>query len=126
MGSSIDVSSITSLQWIGISAAAVSAVVHLVLGLGFIPHWMGFAFMVAVIGFGVGIVNVLRGSYLCETYLVGIPFVLGQIAMWIIFTRQEFLTDPLAIATIGLPEAIDKVAQVILLVVLVVLLRQQN
>lgn len=110
--------SLTPLHWIAVALALVSAIVHLVLGVGFLPHWMGGAFLVATAGFlvGAGLVLVDVGRRL--VYLLGIPFTGAQIALWYV------VNEPDSLAAISSAEAIDKVAQILLVIALVVLYRR--
>ncbi|SDQ92414.1 DUF7475 family protein [Natronobacterium texcoconense] len=107
--------SLSSLHWLGIGLAVVTAVVHLVLGLGFLPHWMGIAFLVATAGFLFGITLVVVGYRRRLVYLVGIPFTAGQVVLWYV------VNEPTALGDISSVEAVDKVAQLLLIAVLVVL-----
>lgn len=111
----VDPSTLTPLHWLGIAMAAVSAAVHLVLGTGFLPHWMGIAFLVATVGFVAGIWLVAIDRRRRLVYLLGIPFTGGQIAVWYLLNR------PTGLDGLGLADAVDKAAQIVLIVVLVVL-----
>lgn len=112
----VSTSSLTPLHWVGIAMALVTAAVHLVLGVGFLPHWMGVAFLVATGGFLVGIWLVVVDRRRRVTYLLGIPFTAGQVVFWYV------LNDSPGLDAIGAVEAVDKVAQAVLIVVLVALL----
>ena len=103
---------LTPLHWAGIVAALVSAAVHLILGIGFLPHWMGIAFLIATAGFVVGAWLVLTGRMRRRIYLLGIPFTAGQIVFWYLVNRPESLD------ALGSAEIIDKIAQVVLVLVL--------
>lgn len=109
-------SSLTSIHWFAIALALVSALVHLVLGIGFLPHWMGIAFLLATVGFFVGIAFVLLDVRRRLVYLVGIPFTGGQVILWYV------VNEPTALEALSLVELVDKVAQVLLIVALVYLL----
>lgn len=119
-----DPNSLGGLHWIAIALAAVSAAVHLVLGVQFFPHWMGLSFFVATIGFVVGIALVVANVRRPLVYAAGIPFTGGQIVAWIALTRPNLLTDPDPTA-LGAFEVVDKVAQVLLVAVLVVLVARE-
>mgnify|MGYP005847529851 CR=1 FL=1 len=110
-----DVAALTPVHWIGVVAAFVSAAVHLVLGIGFLPHWMGAAFLVATAGFLAGIWLVVTGRQRRRVYLLGVPFTAGQIGFWYLANR------PGSLDALGPAEIVDKVAQVVLVIVLVVL-----
>ncbi len=121
----IDTDALTGMHYAAMALAGISGIVHLVLGISFLPHWMGFSFLVATGGFAAGIVAIATNQYRGETYLLGIPFILGQIVLWIALTHPEFVSNPGAIATIGPVEAIDKLVQIALIAVLVVLLQSE-
>lgn len=110
--------SLSTLHWVGIGAATVTAIVHLVLGIGFLPHWMGGAFLVATAGFLLGIVLVVIGYRRRLVYLAGIPFTAAQVLLWYALNR------PAGVADLSTADVVDKVAQLLLLVVLVVLYRR--
>jgi succinate dehydrogenase/fumarate reductase cytochrome b subunit len=118
---SLDVTSLTGLAWLGIVAAVVSAAVHLLLGVRMLPSAMGVSFVLAGLGFLGAVALVLLDYRRRAVYAVGIPFTLVQILLWyyvnFVSLGKSFPAD---IGTLG---AVDKVAQVVLLVVLVSLLR---
>lgn len=115
-----DLESLTPLHWLAIALALVSAAVHLVLGVGFLPHPMGVAFLLATAGFVVGVVLVLSNRRRRLVYLAGLPFVGVQILLWYLVNR------PTALADLSAAGAIDKVAQVALLAALAVLYRRES
>lgn len=117
-GSRFDLRSLTSLHWIAITMALVSALIHLVLGIGFLPHWMGFAFLLASGGFIGGVVLVLLDYRRKLLYLLGIPYTAAQIVLW------YALNQPAGLGDIPESHAMDKIAQVILILSLVVLYRR--
>jgi hypothetical protein len=120
-GLSLEVASLDSVHWVGIVAALVSAAVHLLLGVRMLPSGMGISFVLAGLGFLGAIVLVLLDYRRRTVYAVGIPFTLVQILLWyyvnFVSLGKSFPAD---IGTLG---AIDKLAQVVLIAVLVVLLR---
>lgn len=111
----LDVAALTPLHWVGLLAAVVSAAVHFALGIGFLPHWMGIAFLVSTGGFLAGSWLVVTGRQRRRVYLLGIPFTAGQIAWWYLANRPESLE------ALGPAELLDKVAQIVLMIVLVIL-----
>ncbi len=120
-GVKVRIESLDSIAWIGIVAAIVSGAVHLFLGLRMFPSGMGISFILAGLGFLGAITLVLIGYYRRLVYAVGIPFVLVQIGLWYVF---NFMNGPKVFpADIGTIGAIDKIAQLVLLGVLVALLR---
>jgi len=120
-GLSFDAGSLDSTHWVGIIAALVTAVVHLLLGVRMLPSGMGISFVLAGLGF-LGAIALVMLNYRRRTvYAVGIPFTLLQIVLWYYVNFVSFgKSFPADIGTLG---AVDKVAQVVLLAVLVVLLR---
>lgn len=109
-------------HWVGILGAVVSAAVHLLLGVRMLPSGMGVSFVLSGLGF-LGAIGLVLIAYQRRTvYALGIPFVLVQIVLWFVLNfvngSKAFPGD---IGTLG---ALDKVAQVTLLAVLVVLLRR--
>ena len=118
--SRLAVESLTPLHWLGVAMALVSALVHLVLGAGFLPHWMGILFVLAAGGYIGGIVLLLIDYRRRLLYLVGVPYTLVQIIGWYVVNQPAGLGDLT-------PEgAIDKVAQIVLIGVLVVLYRRES
>jgi CHASE2 domain-containing sensor protein len=112
-------------HWVGILAALVSAVIHVLLGvrmsISMSPSAMSISFILAGLGFLAGIVLVVLDRRRRAVYAVGIPFTLLQIVLWYYL---NFAAGPKSFpADIGTLGAVDKVAQVVLVAVLVVLLR---
>lgn len=103
--------SLTPAHWVGILLAAVTGLIHLWLGVGFITDPLGWSFLFAGVVFFLGIGAVLVDYRRRLLYLLGIPFTAGQILAWYAVNAPGF--SPLGIA--------DKVVQVALIVVLLVL-----
>ncbi len=116
-----DLTSLSPLAWFGLVAAAISGVIHLLLGIRMAPTPMGISFLLAAGGFFGAIVLVLVDYHRRAVYAVGIPFTLLQILLWygvnFVGTTKTFPSD------VGVLGAIDKLAQVLVLGVLVMLLR---
>ena len=112
----IDTGSLTPLHWVGVAAAVVTAGVHLVLGVQ-IGGTFGTAFLVATVGFAVGAAAVVLDYRRTLVYLLGVPYTAGQIVMW--YALNEVPPIPTS-------HAIDKAAQVVLVVVLVALLLRER
>ena len=110
--------SLTGLHWIGIVAALVTAAVHLGLGVDIFPGTFGILFLFASAGYLVGIVAILLDFHRRFIYLLGIPFTAGQIVLWFALNQP--------IPPISAVEAIDKIAQSVLVVVLVELYRRER
>ena len=120
-GLSLEVSSLGSLHWVGIVAALVSAAVHLLLGVRLAPSGLGISFVLAGLGFLGAVVLIVLDYRRRTVYAVGIPFTLVQIVGWYYLNFVSLgKSFPADVGTLG---AVDKVAQVVLLAVLVVLLR---
>ncbi|WP_435072829.1 DUF7475 family protein [Halorubrum sp. HHNYT27] len=120
--SAIDIGSLDGLHWVGIVAALVTAVVHLRLGLGGLPLPLRISFLLAGFGFLGAIVLVLLDYRRRTVYAVGIPFTLIQIVLWYVI---NFAGGPKSFpADVGTLGAIDKIAQVVLILVLIALLRR--
>ncbi len=116
----IDTDATDGLHWAGVVLATVTGVIHLLLawfqlsdsltaGLGWAFLFAGVVFLAA----GVGVLVEYRRRLL---YLLGIPFTAGQIVLWYLANAPD-LISPISVA--------DKLAQVGLLVVLVVLLPRE-
>jgi hypothetical protein len=116
-----DLTSLGGLHWVGIVAALVSAAVHLLLGVRMLPSGMGISFVLAGLGFLGAIALVVLDYRRRAVYAVGIPFTLVQILLWYYVNFVSFgKSFPSDIGTLG---AIDKLAQVVLVAVLIALLR---
>lgn len=101
-------------HWAVVALAVITGVIHLWLGVGFVPEALGWAFLVAGVGFLAGVVALLVDYRRRLVYLLGVPFTLGQIVGWYVVNAPDF--SPLGYA--------DKVIQVVLIVLLVVLYRE--
>jgi len=120
-GLSVDTESLGGLAYVGIVAAIISGLIHLRLGVGFIDSPLGISFLLAGFGFLGAVVLVLVNYRRRTVYAVGIPFTGIQIVLWyyVNFVAGDY-AFPADVGTLG---AIDKIAQVVLIVVLVALLR---
>ena len=106
------------LHYIGFITAFISGIIHLVLGAQAFPSGFGIAFLFAAVAFFVGIVAVMYGVYRRQMYILGIPFTAGQIVLWYVGNQPTFAT------VLSSPAAIvDKLAQGILILVLIQLIR---
>lgn len=117
--SDLDTESLTALHWIAVGLTIVTGVVHLALGVMFFPGALPVAFLLAGFGFFGGIVLFLRGYRRRLLYLVGIPYVALQIVLYLLINQTA---DP-AVSPV---EGIDKAAQILLIVLLVVLYRRDR
>jgi hypothetical protein len=117
----VQTASLTGLHWVGIVAALVTAAIHLLLGVRLLPSGLGISFLFAGLGFLGAIALVLVDYRRRAVYWVGVPFTLVQIGLWYYL---NFVAGPKSFpADVGALGAVDKLAQVVLLVVLVRLLR---
>lgn len=120
-GRSLDAESLSGLAYVGIIAAVISAIIHLLLGVRLIGSSLGISFILAGVGFLGAIVLVLFNYRRRTVYAVGIPFTAIQLVLWYYLNfAVGGKAFPAGIGTFG---AIDKIAQVVLIGVLVVLLR---
>ncbi|MFW5918240.1 MAG: DUF7475 family protein [Haloferacaceae archaeon] len=108
--------SLTGVHWLGIGLAAITGLIHLWLGISFVGEPMGWSFLFAGVVFFLGIVAVLVDYRRRLLYLLGIPFTAGQIPLWYVANAPDL--SPLGIG--------DKVVQVALIVVLIVLYRRES
>lgn len=119
-------------HWIGIIAALVSALVHLVLGGQFLRSGletgvtmslaMGASFLVATVGFVGGVWLVVTDRFRPTVYLLGVPFTAGQVVLWYALNSPGLPAPPAVTPASG----VDKVAQVVLIAALVVLYRRES
>lgn len=117
----VSIDTLGAPHWIGIVMALVSAAVHLLLGIRMAPEPMGLSFILAGVGFVAAVGAVLVDFRRRLVYAAGIPFTIAQIVLWYVL---NFAVGPKAFpADIGALGAVDKVAQVALVVVLVYLLQ---
>jgi len=117
-----DLETLTPLHYLGVLLAAITGVIHLRLGVGFAPSPLGISFLFAGVVFLVASAAILANYRRRLLYGLGIPFTAGQIVLWYgINFAGGGKSFPADVGTIGW---IDKVSQVLLVVVLIVLLRQ--
>jgi hypothetical protein len=113
-GLSLSTDDLNQFHWVGVVFALITGVIHLWLGVSFIDSGLGIAFLVAGVGFLGGIAAILLDYRRKQFILLGIPFTLGQIPAWYVANAPDF-------SAMGIG---DKVVQVLLIVVLVVLYQQ--
>jgi len=119
----LDLRTLTPLHYLGILAAVISGVIHLQLGIGFISSPLGVSFLVAGVVFLLASAAILANYRRRLLYGLGIPFTAGQIVLWYVFNfAMGSRSFPADVGTLG---AVDKVAQVILVVVLIALLQRE-
>lgn len=115
-GLSLATDSMGGLHWLGVGLAAVTGFLHLYLFGLFGLSGLGLSFLIAGVGFLGGAGAVVFGVRRRLFYLLGIPFTLGQVVAWYVVNAPDF-------SALGY---LDKVAQVALVVVLVVLYRRSG
>ncbi|XVH30344.1 DUF7475 family protein [Haloferacaceae archaeon DSL9] len=126
MGSNVTVTdrrvhteSLSVLHWTAIAMATISGIIHLVLGVSFISSPLGISFLLAGIGFFVGVGLILLDYRRRLVYAVGIPFTAIQIVLWYWF---NYVGTGASVLSAGPIEIVDKVAQAALIALLGVLL----
>lgn len=119
----VELDGLGPLHYVGMVAALVTGLVHLQLGIGFISSPLGLSFLFAGIVFVLAVLAIAVDYRRKLLYQLGIPFTIGQIVLWYLLNfaggSKSFPAD---VGTLGV---IDKVAQVLLVIVLGLLLRQE-
>jgi len=119
----LQLDSLTGLHWVGILAATVTGVIHLFLAVSFLPTTLGVAFLLAGLGFLGAVVLVLLDIRRRAVYAIGIPYTAAQLFLWYYLNFAIGpKTFPDQVGTLGV---IDKLVQVGLIVVLVVILMRE-
>lgn len=106
--------SLPTLAWLAVLLAAITGLVHLGLGIRDLDTSLGIAFVLAGLGFFGAIALLLLGYRRRLLYLIGIPFVGIQFVLYFAMNWPD-------VNAIGLG---DKVIQVILIALLIVLYRR--
>lgn len=117
LGSRLELGSVTTLDWIGVVLALVTAAVHFGIGVQFFPAPGGLLFLLAAGGFLGAIVLLLVNYRRQLLYLVGIPYTGIQIVAW------YAINQPASLTAVGTTTSVDKLTQVALIIVLVLLYR---
>lgn len=112
---SIRTETLEPVHWAVIGLATISGLVHLGLGIMYIEDILGISFLMAGIGFAVGIGCILIDYRRRLVFILGIPFVGAQIISWIVIAQPT-------LGTVSPVEIADKLAQVTLIILLVYLL----
>ncbi|GAB6861033.1 hypothetical protein ACFR97_01555 [Haloplanus litoreus] len=115
--SSFETASLTRLHWVGIVLAVITGVVHLVFGALAIDTLQGVSFVLAGVAFFVAVLLLLLDYRRRLLYLVGIPFTGVQVVLYF------YLNWPNVLSPGGIG---DKVVQVALIAILVVLYRRET
>lgn len=109
-----------ALEWVALLLTVVTGLVHLALGVGAVPDPLGFASILAAGTYAVG-VGLYALDYRRRLVLaLGVPFVATQIVLW------YAMNQPASLAEVSPLAAVDKPVQVVLIVVLVLLYRQES
>lgn len=116
-----DFESLTTLHWLGVACAAITGAIHLWLGVQFFGGPMGWSFLAAGVGFFGAIVLLVLDVRRRLLYLIGVPYTAVQIPLW--WTVNDVRPADLLEPGIGV---FDKLVQVILIVVLVVLYARER
>ena len=114
----VETASLTWMHWLAGALAVLSGVIHLVLGVQFFPQGPSIAFVLAGLGYFGGVVLALVDYRRRLLYLVGVVFTLAQIVAYYFLNH---LNQP----EISAVEGVDKAAQVLLIVLLLLLYRRE-
>ena len=109
--SRFSIATVPPLYWVAIVLSLVTGAIHLYLGVSFITNPLGWSFLFAGIVFVVAPLAVFTDTRRRAVLLLGIPFTAGQIFIWYLITDSY-----------GMLDLVDKVAQTVLILVLVALL----
>ncbi|WP_224447986.1 DUF7475 family protein [Haloprofundus salilacus] len=113
----VDAAPLTRLHYVGVALAAVTGVVHLVLGISNLASTLGVLFVLAGAGYVGGVVLLVRGVRRPPLYLAGIGFTVVQLIAYVVLNAGN-LFSPVAV--------VDKAAQLLLVGVLVTLYRKET
>lgn len=116
MSRTFETESLTRLHWVGIVLAAITGIVHLYFGALALDTLQGASFVLAGIAFFVAILLLLLDVRRPLLYLVGIPFTGIQVVLYFYLNWPNVLNP----GGIG-----DKVVQVALIAILLVLYRRE-
>ena len=103
--------------------SGISAYIHLVLGLRIGLEPLGISFILATLGFAAGSILVILNYNRKIIYLLGIPFLISQIIAWYWLNGINIEMIPRAL---NIYDLVDKTAQIILLILLTHLLREER
>lgn len=120
-GLTLQTDSLTAVHWVGVVLALVSGVIHLYLGVNFLSSPLGIAFVLAGLGFVGAVALVLLDVRRPLVYLVGVPFTGLQIAVW-----YQVQVAQRGLLNLGPLDYVDKAAQVLLVVILLYLIREER
>lgn len=112
----IEYETLTLFHWLAIVLAVVTGLVHLVLGIGALPDPLGIAALLAAGGFAGAVILFLLDVARRLVVALGIPFTASQILLW------YAINEPASVGDLTAIEVLDKVVQVMLVCLLVVIL----
>lgn len=115
--STLEAANLTQLQYAAVALAALTGLLHLALGVQFLPSGLAVSFVLAGVGFFGGIVLFLLGYRRRLLYLVGVGYTAVQVVLYVVFNWPD-VVSPLGLA--------DKVIQLALIGVLVVLYEREG
>ena len=108
------------LYRVGIGLAAITGTIHLALGLANLGDPLGLSFVLAGFGFFGAIALVVGEVHRRLVVAAGIPYTGAQIGAWYALNRPAGVNDLTAV------EALDKLVQAALIIVLVILLIRES
>ncbi|QHS16598.1 hypothetical protein GWK26_05270 [haloarchaeon 3A1-DGR] len=120
VGARLDPESLDRLHQLGIGLAAVTGVIHLMLGLGAPTTPLGAASILAGIGYAVAIGLVLVGYRRRLVAAIGIGYVGSQVVLWYVINR------PSSLAAVSPAAMVDKPVQLLLIAVCVAIVRRSG
>ncbi|WP_224270324.1 DUF7475 family protein [Haloprofundus salinisoli] len=112
-----DAAPLGRVHYTGIALAAITGVIHLALGIPNVPSTLGILFVLAGLGFLGGVALLIGGVARRPLYLAGIVVTVVQILAYVALNAGN-LFSPVAV--------VDKVVQLALVGVLVVLYRRET
>lgn len=115
----LDTDSLTPIHWLAIGLGALSGVIHFLLGVIVPVPVLQVSFLLAGVGFFGGIALVLVDYRRPVLYALGIPFTGVQIVLWYVIVGPT-------LATLDVLDAVDKLAQGMFIVLLVVLYGRES
>lgn len=120
LGTGFEPGSLAGLHWVAIALAVVTGLVHLGLGLAAVPEPLGVASVLAAVGYAGAITLVLVGYRRRLVVALSVPYVGSQVALWYLLNR------PSSIGEVSPVAAVDKLVQMLLIALLVVLLFRES
>ncbi|WP_254864444.1 DUF7475 family protein [Halovivax gelatinilyticus] len=113
-------SGLSALQWVAVALVVATGGVHLGLGVVFLPEPLAVAFVLAGLGYAGALILFAFDVRRRLLYLAGVPFVGAQIVAWYALNRPSGVDD------LSVGETADKLVQLALIVVLIVLYRRDD